>query len=807
MTVDTAPVRLRPPDPEEAYLARAVRLGVRITGLAVALMAAYPALPGSGVLPLAPYAALLATAVMVMTAISRLPAAVWTGRYGYRLLYGWSVADIALISAVVYLNGGSRSELYLLYGLTCLFFAACYPPRGQIATGLLTALAYTGVLALTGWHISAASLVVRSVCIALFSVMASFLSRERLRDASESEHRAGLLATVAAAAREVATIEPDAVLAGVTAAVVDLGFEAATITILDQSSFSYRFAHSRGMPESVTSSTLPGSVGLSALVLAAGQTVAVRDYPSREAAIPALVEAGFQAAVGSPLWSDGELAGVLLGARRNRNEVSEQELEAMELLASAASRALENARRYTQLAESEIRSKHQALHDGLTGLPNRRLLFERIGHALARDGHPGRRLAVVFIDLDDFKAVNDRLGHTVGDLLLIEVANRLRSCLRPGDTAARLGGDEFAVLIDDEHGDASEGMAERLLEAVRQPIEISGQLVTVRASIGMAFAPLGPGRGAATGSDVTQAADGLLRDADLAMYEAKRSGKGGRAVFEQAMRDRIRARIAMEADLGEALALEQLRVVYQPIVDLATDQMTGVEALLRWHHPMRGLIPPDEFIPVAEETGAIVAIGRWVLQEACCQLRRWRDLDPSWAGRTMSVNLSARQLREPGLVDDVLAILALTGIRPGDLTLEVTETAFFHDIDAAASVLTDLAAQGVQVALDDFGTGYSTLSCLQRLPVHSIKIDKSFIGGINHGWTEPALIRSILDLTRRLGLRTVAEGIETVAQLTELRQLGCQHGQGYYLSRPVPPEVLFETGSIAAASASAQLTR
>ncbi len=798
-------MRLRPPDPEEAYLARAVRLGVRMTALAVALMAVYPALPGSGILPLTPYAALLATAVVVMAAISRIPAEVWTGRYGYRLLYGWSVADIGLISAIVYLNGGSRSELYLLYGLTCLFFAACYPPGGQIATGLLTALAYAGALALNGWHISAATLVVRSACIALFSVMASFLSRERLRDASESEHRAGLLATVAAAAREVATIEPDAVLAGVTAAVVDLGFEAATITILDQSTFSYRFAHSRGMPESVTSSTLPGSVGLSALVLAAGETVAVRDYPSGEAAIPDLVAAGFLAAVGSPLWSDGELAGVLLGARRSRNEVTEQEVEAMELLASAASRALENARRYAQLAESEIRSKHQALHDSLTGLPNRRLLFERIGHALARHGRPERRLAVVFIDLDDFKAVNDRLGHTVGDLLLIEVANRLRSCLRPGDTAARLGGDEFAVLIDDEHGDASEGMAERLLEAVSQPIEVAGQFVTVRASIGMAFAPLG--RGAAIGSDVTQAADGLLRDADLAMYEAKRSGKGGRAVFEQTMRDRIRARIAMEADLVEALTLEQLSVVYQPIVDLATDQMTGVEALLRWHHPSRGLIPPDEFIPVAEETGTIVSIGRWVLQEACSQLRRWRDLDPAWARRTMSVNLSARQLREPGLVDDVMAVLALTGIDPGDLTLEVTETAFFHDIDAAASVLTALAAQGVRIALDDFGTGYSTLSCLQRLPVHSIKIDKSFIGGINHGWTEPALIRSILDLTRRLGLRTVAEGIETVAQLTELRQLGCQHGQGYYLSRPVPPDVLFESHSPGTADASAQLTR
>lgn len=771
---------------EDAYLARAVRLGVRITALTLTLLAVYPLLPGSGSLPLGPYAALVVVGAVVVVGIHRIPPAVWTGRHGFALLYAWSASDIVLVSIVVYLDGGSRSELYLLYGLTCLFFAACYPPRGQVATGLLTAVGYAGVLALHGWHIDPATLVVRGSAVALFTLMASFLSRERQRDASESEHRARLLATVAAAAREVATIEPDAVLAGVTAALVDLGFDAATITLLDPSGATYRFAHARGMPESVTSSTPPASVGLSATVIAADETIAVLDYPSRPTAIPALAAAGFLAAVGTPLRSDGKLVGVLLGARRTRNEVSEQELEAMELLASAASRALENAHRYSQLAESEIRSKHQALHDSLTGLPNRRLLFERIEHALRQAGRPGR-LAVVFIDLDDFKAVNDRFGHSAGDLLLVEVADRLRACLRPGDTAARLGGDEFAVLLHDEHGVASEAVAERLLEAVRRPIDLGGQPVTVRASIGMAFAT--PGQAASAG-EVAQAADDLLRDADLAMYEAKRSGKDGRAVFEQAMRDRIRGRLAMEADLGEALALEQFCVVYQPIVDLATGEMTGVEALLRWHHPTRGMIPPDEFIPVAEETGAIVAIGRWVLREACAQLRRWRDLDAAWEARSISVNLSARQLREPDLVADVLAALAERSIAPCDLILEITETAFFHDIDAAASMLAALAAQGVQVALDDFGTGYSTLSSLQRLPVHSIKIDRSFISGLSHGGTEPALIGSILDLARRLGLRTVAEGIETVAQLTELQQLGCQEGQGYHLSRPVPPEAL-----------------
>jgi diguanylate cyclase (GGDEF)-like protein/PAS domain S-box-containing protein len=422
--------------------------------------------------------------------------------------------------------------------------------------------------------------------------------------------------------------------------------------------------------------------------------------------------------------------------------------------------------------------RHQAFHDTLTGLPNRALLEDRLTQALARAARSARPVAVLSLDLDNFKTVNDSLGHLAGDEVLVTIGQRIGRLIRGADTAARFGGDEFAVLLEDlpagvDPVTESAQVAQRLLDACRAPMTIQEREVAVGCSIGIAISDAG-----------IESPDDLLRAADVAMYNGKERGRGRYEVFEPEMHARILDRLELESDLRLAIERRELVVYYQPIVALETHAIVGVEALVRWDHPRRGFLPPGAFIPTAEETGLIVPLGALVLRQACADARRWQERCPASPPLTVTVNLSTRQLDDPGCVEDVRRALGESGLPPASLTLEITESFMMNDPDAAIARLAGLKRLGVQVALDDFGTGFSSLSYLQRLPVDVLKIDKTFVDRMASTGRDTSLVEAILTLGRSLRLKTVAEGIERPDQLTRLRALGCTYGQGYLLSRP-----------------------
>jgi diguanylate cyclase (GGDEF)-like protein/PAS domain S-box-containing protein len=420
----------------------------------------------------------------------------------------------------------------------------------------------------------------------------------------------------------------------------------------------------------------------------------------------------------------------------------------------------------------------QAFHDPLTRLANRSLFRERVEHAL--DRRSATDTAVLFIDLDNFKTINDSLGHAAGDHVLVETAHRLRSCLRGEDTPARLGGDEFAVLLEDADVTAAARVAERIRLALGTPFWVLGQEVFISASIGIAI------------RRENDSAGELLRNADVAMYTAKSKGKACFEIFEPAMHDAVVARLGLEAELRRAIERQEFVVYYQPIVRLETGEVIGAEALVRWMHPTRGMVPPLEFIPLAEETGLIVPLGGWILRQACHQLAEWQRLRGGGEPFVMNVNLSSRQLVRDAIADEVAAAVDESGIRASWLVLEVTETVLMADPVAAAAALGHIRDLGVRVALDDFGSGYSSLSHLRRFPIDIVKIDKSFVDDVAHAGAESAIARGIIELGRAMNIQTVAEGIEVDEQAEVLRTLGCELGQGFFFARPLAADAWAE---------------
>lgn len=433
----------------------------------------------------------------------------------------------------------------------------------------------------------------------------------------------------------------------------------------------------------------------------------------------------------------------------------------------------------TERKRLEEELKHRAFHDSLTGLANRALFADRLDHALLRARRSRRPLAVLFLDVDDFKTINDSLGHGEGDQLLIAVAVRLRGTLRAGDTVARLGGDEFAVLLEDPPESAAPvEVAARLLASLEAPFVVAGKELFVRGSVGVA-----------TTRSRGQTAEEVLRNADAAMYMAKSNGKNRVEVFEPGMHTAALARLALKVDLERALERNEFALAYQPILELGTGRVSGVEALLRWHHPTRGVVMPADFIGVAEETGLIVPLGRWVLEQACRQAVEW-DGTFGAPSLTMSVNVSVRQVQDGVLVSDVAGALGDTGLAPERLLLEFTESVLMQDTESTATILSRLKDLGVRLAIDDFGTGYSSLSYLRRLPIDVVKIDRSFVAAMRHGPEQQAVVRSIVSLSETLHLGTIAEGIEEAGQLADLKRLGADQGQGYYFARPLSAEDL-----------------
>jgi diguanylate cyclase (GGDEF)-like protein/PAS domain S-box-containing protein len=433
-----------------------------------------------------------------------------------------------------------------------------------------------------------------------------------------------------------------------------------------------------------------------------------------------------------------------------------------------------------RLHEAEL--THQASHDGLTGLPNRTLLWQKIEAALARR-QPGQPpLALLFFDLDNFKLVNDSLGHLAGDQLLVEAANRLAGDLRHGDTVARFGGDEFVVLCEEVASqEEAVRIADRLLSGLARPVQLGSDEVQVTASVGVVVT-----------DDFRVAAESLLRDADVAMYQAKEAGKDCYAMFDERVRVELQDRLSMVTDLRRAVDNDELSVVFQPVMEIESGRLVSVEALLRWDHPTRGAVPPNVLIPLAEETGTITAVGNWVLRKACAQLAAWRADPEIEAPSYVAVNLSARQLRHPELPAIVADAIAEAGLSGADLCLELTESVLMTEVAIAMATLEALRGVGVRLAIDDFGTGYSSLAYLKKVPVELLKVDRAFVSDLTAGDGDSEIVAAVLGVADALGLTVVAEGVESADQLRVLELLGCTYAQGYHISRPVPAAALSE---------------
>lgn len=525
-----------------------------------------------------------------------------------------------------------------------------------------------------------------------------------------------------------------------------------------------------------------GVIALRDMADDAGRPVALR-APFPPEVEEYLTARGVQAGIVAALRGEERIVGFLMLANRFGLDrgFSDDDVQLIETLAANASAALQYDR--LEQAVSELRTlqerlHHQAFHDGLTDLANRALFHQEVRAALHTDG--GQEVAVLFLDLDDFKAVNDAFGHALGDELLAVSAERLRTCFepRPGELVARLGGDEFAVLLHAPTAvDVRAGeVASAILESFREPVRASGRPFSVSVSVGIATSEHSGAR-----------AQDLLRDADVAMYEAKSSGKRRWSLFDPAMREAILRRHGLKNELEAAIDEGQLVVQFQPIVDLRTGQTAAVEALVRWQHPVHGLVPPDHFIPLAEETGLVVAVGRFVLREACRQAAEWQTAGAGGAPLAVHVNLSARELEDPAIIDSVAAALEESGIPPRQLVLELTETLLVQDAERGATTLGGLRALGVRLALDDFGTGFSSLSYLRTLPLDQLKIAREFIDGLGRDQDNHGFVRLIVELANTIGLEVVAEGVESAEQLAALRHLGCDFAQGFWFAPALDP--------------------
>lgn len=885
---------------------RSVGAGVLSSLAVLGMLLLYALVPGHEPIMQVQYFTLLIVATLSVGTIAMAPWRSFLARgWAVPLLCVWSVLDAALVSAGIAFSGGGHSDLYLIYLILGVFQAGvAYPRSARITLGILLPVAYVSTLAATGWGPGAATILLRIGLIVATAMLADVLSAKltdeldfRAAITAQSERRAQLWSRVAGLGRAVSTLDEAAIVAWAVNAVGQLGFEAAGVCMFLDDGEHFQVLHPVGLPTSYADQLVhPSKRGMPALVRAQRATVVVEDYGSLPDVVPELRAEGFRRVIATPLWVDGELAGVLVGGTRTDRSVGAEEVAAVELLAAHAgtgmttARKLESQRRdaahFRSLVDSapdamvvldasgrileanhqvravfgydpselvgcsvehlvaqrslplaadyrehfarqagttvigdaeelcglhkdgtefpmevvvgpvdspegpvvtaalrnvserrafERQLAHQASHDHLTGLPNRTLFVERLSRALAYAAPDGPPVAVCFLDVDHFKYVNDSRGHTVGDTLLAEVARRIADTAQGHDVVARFGGDEFAVLIEgltDRQG--ATAYAWQLLAAFDRPFRLHGVDCYVSASVGIAFGSTG------------DRAEDLLRDADAAMYYAKQRGRSRVEIFDEALTARALERVDVEASLHHALVADELALVYQPYVDLRDGTVVGVEALLRWHRPGHGVVPPLAFIPIAEESGLVVQIGLWALSEACRQAASWVADGPSTSRFGVSVNVSNRQLEHDHFLSEVAAVLEETRVPPDRLVLEITESFFIRDMPAAVRRLHALRQLGVRIAIDDFGTGFSSLNSLSHLPIDVVKIDKSFVDGI--GTRYDAVVGAVVDVAEAFDLSVVAEGVERPEQVERLKALGCHLAQGFLLGRPTTPE-------------------
>ena len=539
--------------------------------------------------------------------------------------------------------------------------------------------------------------------------------------------------------------------------------------------------------------TVPGARTLVVQALARGELLVSeisKPAPPAPEATPGATppRLGMHAIAVAPfVCRDGRTTGTICVADPNQERKFSTEDRALLMdLAQAMRMELDLRRELVIRRDTQEALVHITLHDELTGLPNRAFLSEQLRNAIARaQRDPTAQFAVLFLDLDRFKVVNDSIGHHGGDAMLVTVAERLSAVLRPEDTVARLGGDEFAILLESLSGaDDARIVAERVQVALAHPIDLGGYEVFTSASIGIVLS--------SSTFLATELPEHLLRSADMAMYRAKSAGRACYAMFDRAMHVDALERLQLETDLRRALDRGEFRLLYQPVVSLKSGRISGAEALIRWQHPERGLVPPAEFVPLAEDTGLIVPIGEWVLREAMRQIQRWGEHARRRAPLTLAVNLSIKQFAQTGLVAHIAEMLGETGLAPERLQLEVTESVIIDQPEVATSMLEALKALGVHVQMDDFGTGYSSLSYLHQLPLDGLKVDRAFVGRMDSDDRSRQLVRTVLQLARSIGLTAVAEGVTTLSQLAELRQLECEYGQGYLFSAPLDPAAMGE---------------